>query len=57
MPILMKVKKEVADVDAFDEGFGDEVGNTTEESNERPFLTDKENAQFVSAVLAIVAKV
>ena len=49
-------EKEVSDVDAFDEGFGDEGENTVEESKDRPFLTDKENAQLVSAVLAIVQK-
>ena len=41
----------VSDIDAFDEGFGDE---TVEEVKDRPFLTDKENAELVNAVLAIV---
>ena len=44
---------EVSDVDAFDEGFGDEVAG---EVKERSFLTDKENAELVNSVLAIVDK-
>lgn len=44
---------EVSDVDAFDEGFGDDA---TEESKDRPFLTDKENTELVNAVLKIVDK-
>jgi len=47
---------EVSDVDAFDEGFGDESANDTAEVKERPFLTDKENAELVNAVLTIVDK-
>ncbi len=46
-------EKEVSDVDAFDEGFGDE---TVTEDKERPFLTDKENAELVKAILDIVEK-
>lgn len=49
-------EKEVSDVDAFDEGFGDEPGTETAEVKERPFLTDKENAQLVNKVLEIVEK-
>jgi uncharacterized protein len=49
-------EKEVSDVDAFDEGFGDESANETAEVEERPFLTDKENAELVNAVLTIVDK-
>ena len=44
---------EVSDIDAFDEGFGDEVAG---EVKDRPFLTDKENAKLVNAVLSIVDK-
>jgi len=46
-------QKEVSDIDAFDEGFGDE---SEAETKERPFLTDKENAQLVNKVLEIVEK-
>jgi len=46
-------EEEVSDVEAFDEGFGDE---TTIEAKERPFLTDKENAELVKAILDIVEK-
>ena len=49
-------EKEVSDIDAFDEGFEDEPAAEAGEEIERPFLTDKENAQLVSAVLAIVDK-
>ena len=49
-------EKEVSDVDAFDEGFGDESTDKAGESEERPFLTDKENAELVNAVLTIVEK-
>lgn len=41
--------KEVSDIDAFDEAFEDE----TSPSTAKAFLTDKENAQVVRAVLAI----
>ena len=44
---------EVSDIDAFDEGFGDEVGG---EEKERAFLTDKENAELINKVLSIVDK-
>ena len=44
---------EVSDIDAFDEGFDDESAS---EDKERPFLTDKENAELLNAVLAIVDK-
>jgi len=52
---------EVSDVDAFDEGFDDSTGTSTENMEagiveERPFLTDKENAELVNAVLVIVDK-
>jgi predicted RND superfamily exporter protein len=52
-------EKEVSDIDAFDEGFDDPTGtsgdNTVAEPAEaRPFLTDKENAELVNAVLTIV---
>ena len=43
----------VSDVDAFDEGFGDD---TAGEVKDRPFLTDKENAELVNTVLSIVDK-
>ena len=49
-------EKEVSDVDAFDEGFGDESTENIGENKERPFLTDKENAELVNAVLSIVEK-
>ncbi|TNF45050.1 MAG: RND transporter, partial [Epsilonproteobacteria bacterium] len=49
-------EEEVSDVDAFDEGFEDDVSNEIVETKERPFLTDKENAQLVEAVLSIVEK-
>ncbi len=49
-------EKEVSDVDAFDEGFEDESANETEKDKERPFLTDRENAELVNAVLSIVEK-
>ena len=49
-------EKEVSDVDAFDEGFGDEPTDNAGENKERPFLTDKENAELVNAVLTIVEK-
>ena len=49
-------EKEVSDVDAFDEGFGDEAVENAGESVERPFLTDKENAELVNVVLNIVEK-
>ena len=49
-------EKEVSDIDAFDEGFGDESAQKEGESSERPFLTDKENAELVNAVLTIVDK-
>ncbi len=49
-------EKEVSDVDAFDEGFEDDIPNATDETKERAFLTDKENAQLVEAVLSIVEK-
>ena len=39
-------EKEVSDVDAFDEGFGDDTLNKATESKERAFLTDKENAEL-----------
>jgi uncharacterized protein len=44
---------EVSDVDAFDEGFGDDV---EAEVKDRPFLTDKENAELINSVLSIVEK-
>jgi predicted RND superfamily exporter protein len=44
---------EVSDLDAFDEGFGDEV---VAEVKDRPFLTDKENAELINTVLSIVDK-
>jgi predicted RND superfamily exporter protein len=46
-------EKEVSDVDAFDEGFDE---TTTTEVKERPFLTDKENAEIVNKVLEIIEK-
>ena len=46
-------QKEVSDIDAFDEAFDDEE---TGQSKERPFLTDKENAQVVNTILTIVEK-
>lgn len=46
-------QKEVSDVDIFDEGFGDEA---TTETKDRSFLTDKENAELINAVLDIVEK-
>jgi len=46
-------EKEVSDVDAFDEGFDEP---TTTEVKERPFLTDKENAEVVNTVLEIIEK-
>lgn len=49
-------EKEVSDVDAFDEGFEDESANESEKAKERPFLTDRENAELVNAVLSIVEK-
>ncbi len=49
-------EEKVSDIDAFDEGFEEEPENAIEEGKDRPFLTDKENAQLVSAVLAIVKK-
>jgi predicted RND superfamily exporter protein len=49
-------EEEVSDVDAFDEGFGDEPANEAAEVKERPFLTDKENAELVNAVLTIIEK-
>jgi predicted RND superfamily exporter protein len=49
-------EKEVSDVDAFDEGFGDESKAERAEVKERAFLTDKENAQLVNKVLEIVEK-
>ena len=52
---------EVSDVDAFDEGFDDSTsssadGIVAEPVEARPFLTDKENAELVNAVLAIAEK-
>ncbi len=44
---------EVSDIDAFDEGFSDE---SSSDDKERPFLTDKENAELVNAVLVIADK-
>ena len=44
---------EVSDIDAFDEGFSDEV---VAEDKERPFLTDKENTELLESVLSIVEK-
>ena len=53
-------EKKVSDVDAFDEGFGNEAETETgiqeEKARERVFLTDKENAQLVAAVLVIADK-
>lgn len=49
-------EEEVSDEDAFDEGFGDEASSEVGEVKERPFLTDKENAQLVNKVLEIVEK-
>ncbi|MEA2048192.1 MAG: MMPL family transporter [Campylobacterota bacterium] len=46
-------QKEVSDLDAFDEAFADEE---TIQGKEKPFLTDKENAQVVNTVLTIVEK-
>ena len=49
-------EKEVSDVDAFDEGFEEEATTVTDQSKERPFLTDKENAELVNKVLEITEK-
>ncbi|MCW8821355.1 MAG: MMPL family transporter [Sulfurovum sp.] len=53
-------EKKVSDVDAFDEGFGDEAETETgiqeEKGQKRAFLTDKENTQLVAAVLVIADK-
>ncbi len=49
-------QKKVSDVDAFDEGFEDEAITESTEEKERPFLTDKENAEIVNKVLEIVEK-
>ncbi|MEY3090894.1 MAG: hypothetical protein RL113_1210, partial [Pseudomonadota bacterium] len=46
--------EKVSDMDAFDEGFDTPAKNSTDVQKERPFLTDKENAELVSAVLHIV---
>ncbi|MCO4845301.1 MAG: MMPL family transporter [Sulfurovum sp.] len=46
-------EKKVSDIDAFDEGFEDDV-KEADDTKERAFLTDKENAQLVAAVLTIV---
>lgn len=45
-------EKEVADVDAFDEGFDE----SSKERKPRAFLTDKENSELVQAVLKIADK-
>ena len=49
-------EKKVSDIDAFDEGFSDDTNNEIGQTKERAFLSDKENAQLVSAVLSIVEK-
>jgi len=52
-------EKEVSDVDAFDEGFGDEsiqTGTNEIETKERAFLTDAENHELLEAIHAIVKK-
>jgi len=46
-------QEEISDVDTFDEGFVDEVDV---EAKDRPFLTDKENAELINSVLSIVKK-
>jgi predicted RND superfamily exporter protein len=48
--------EEVSDEDAFDEGFEDDPVTTSMQQSERPFLTDKENAQLVNKILQIVQK-
>lgn len=47
-------EKEVSDVDAFDEGFGDE--SALKDSKERAFLTDAENHELLEAIHTIVKK-
>jgi predicted RND superfamily exporter protein len=47
-------EKEVSDVDAFDEGFGDEAEEKT--IKERAFLTDAENHELLVAINTIVEK-
>ncbi len=49
-------EEKISDIDAFEEGFEDDAANVTTKVKERPFLTDKENAQLVSAVLNITKK-
>ena len=48
--------EEISDEDAFDEGFENDSEDMSAQSSERPFLTDKENAQLVNKVLEVVQK-
>lgn len=47
-------EKEISDIDAFDEGFGDEAFQ--KEEKERAFLSDAENHELLEAIHAIVQK-
>ncbi len=52
-------EKEVSDVDAFDEGFGDDLTGSTDSQSAYPveaktFLTDAENHELLEAILKIV---
>ena len=49
-------EEKVSDIDAFDEGFEEDASKGVSDTKERVFLTDKENAQLVSAVLDIAQK-
>jgi predicted RND superfamily exporter protein len=50
-------EKAVSDIDAFEEGFNDTpTQKNIEVTKQRPFLTDKENAELVAAVQDIVKK-
>ncbi|MEY3002142.1 MAG: hypothetical protein RLZZ428_517, partial [Pseudomonadota bacterium] len=50
-------EKAVSDIDAFEEGFNDTpTQKNIEATKQRPFLTDKENAELVAAVQDIVKK-
>ncbi len=52
-----KGEKKVSDIDAFDNGFDDGNTNTTAQTDKnKVFLTDEENTELVSSIMAITQK-
>jgi len=49
-------EKRVSDIDAFTDGFDDTPTSSTQDNNNKAFLTDKENAQLINSILTITKK-